>query len=200
MKRSLTNGSSGVNRPLDQWRRRSGNSPLCDCIVERHRDRCVSRNVGIIYPRDVYRGAAAQSCVADRLRHARDFIFSARVWRFHERESQFQTFHRLRRNFLRLLRDLHRPRAGAERTVWQSCSATRPGKDVKRYFSFNKLAASWSADSLLPPSMRAISSRRALPATSCKFENVRPRTTSLVTTKCDEAAAATGARWVIQIS
>ena len=37
---------------------------------------------------------------------------------------------------------------------------------------------------VLPPSMRAISSWRALPFTSCNSENVRPSATSFVTTKC----------------
>src|SRR5260370_11777971 len=73
-------------------------------------------------------------------------------------------------------------------------------RDSRVYDPFNKEAASWSAESLLPPSMRAISSCRALPVTSRRFEKVRPRTTSFVTTKWDEAEAATGARWVMQIN
>src|SRR5437762_1114415 len=65
---------------------------------------------------------------------------------------------------------------------------------------FIKLARSLSAESLLPPSIRAISAWRAFLITSCKLENVRPCATSLVTTKCDEAVAATCGRCVMQIS
>ena len=46
---------------------------------ERHRDGGVSRDVGIVHARDVHRHVAAQSRVADRLRHTHDFVFPARV-------------------------------------------------------------------------------------------------------------------------
>ena len=47
-----------------------------------------------------------------------------------ERQRQLQTFHRLRRTGLRLLRNLHRAGAGAERTLRQSRAAARHGEEI----------------------------------------------------------------------
>ena len=65
-----------------------------------------------------------------RFRFADDPFLPACDRRLHECERRFQTFHRLRRNLLRFLRDLRGPRASAQRSFRQSRPATRAGEEM----------------------------------------------------------------------
>jgi hypothetical protein len=100
------------------------------------------------------------------------------------------------------LRDRHRCRRAVECAASHFAKAVIPAAncdcehhqrepDPIQRQRFNSVAACLSAESVFPPSIRAISSWRAFPATSLKRECVRPPTTSLVTTNCVAAAAAT---------
>src|SRR5262249_23103070 len=116
--RALLALARGVDRDDETWLGRE---------IGRAIDGGVSFPVGIVHPRHVHWHTPPQSRAPIRLPFAYRFIFPVGLRRFRERERRFQTFHRLGRNRLRLLRNLHRPCPGLERTLRQNASPTRPG-------------------------------------------------------------------------
>ena len=90
----------------------------------------VPLHVGVIHGSDVRRHLAVARRRASRFRVADHSFLSARDRRFHQRRTRFQTFYWLRRNLLRVLRDLRRPRTSAQRSLRQSHPAARRSDEV----------------------------------------------------------------------